>query len=108
VPGCRSVVADADGDGTLQIVVDVAVASVRGLWAGTVVPVDGDAVRIVGAGEPGTIDVIVRADPERTALAVEGRVEGPLAAVGSTLLAAAVRRLAEDTLTAATTVRRTA
>jgi carbon monoxide dehydrogenase subunit G len=97
LPGCRSAQAS---DGGVQVVVDVAVASVRGLWAGTVVPVDGDAVRIVGSGEPGTVDVVARADPERTTLTVEGTVDGPLAALGSTLLAAAVRRLADDLLSA--------
>ena len=98
LPGCRSATPGPDG---LRLVVDVAVASVRGLWAGTVVPVDADAVRITGSGEPGAVDVVVRADPDRTSLTVEGTVDGPLAAVGSTLLAAAVRRLATDTLAGA-------
>jgi carbon monoxide dehydrogenase subunit G len=98
--GCRSVTRDADGDGTFRVVTDVAVASVRGLWSGTVVPVDADAVRIVGSGAPGTIDLVVRADPDRTALTVDGTVEGPLATVGSTVLAAAVRRTAEALLSA--------
>jgi len=95
LPGCRSATPGLDG---LRLVVDVAVASVRGIWAGTVVPVAADAVRITGSGEPGAVDVVVRADPDRTTLTVEGTVDGPLAAVGSTLLAAAVRRLATDTL----------
>lgn len=99
LPGCRSVRAAGDGEG-LRVVVEVAVASVRGLWAGTVVPVDADAVRIAGSGEPGAVDVVVRADPGRTELTVDGTVDGPLAAVGSTLLAAAVRRLAGDLLAA--------
>jgi hypothetical protein len=102
LPGCRSARSTA-GEGGLNVVVEVAVASVRGLWAGTVMPVDADAVRIAGSGEPGTVDVVVRADPERTMLTVEGTVDGPFAAVGSTLLAAAARRLADDLLSAATT-----
>jgi carbon monoxide dehydrogenase subunit G len=99
LPGCRSARA-IDGGKGVQVVVDVAVASVRGLWAGTVVPVDADAVRIAGSGEPGAVDVVVRADPERTILTVDGTVDGPLATVGSTLLAAAARRLADDLLSA--------
>lgn len=95
LPGCRSATPGPDG---LRLVIDVAVASVRGLWAGTVVPVDADAVRVTGSGEPGRVDVVVRADPERTTVTVEGTVDGPLAAVGSTLLAAAVRQLVTDTL----------
>ncbi|MGH9113277.1 MAG: hypothetical protein ACRDZN_13440, partial [Acidimicrobiales bacterium] len=75
------------------------VASVSGLWAGTVVPVDGDAVRVTGSGAPGGVDLVVRADPGRTALTVEGTVDGPLASVGSAVLAAAVRRTAQDLLT---------
>jgi carbon monoxide dehydrogenase subunit G len=98
--GCRSVTRDADGDGTFRVVTEVAVASVRGLWSGTVAPVDADAVRIAGSGAPGTIDLVVRADPDRTALTVDGTVEGPLATVGSTVLAAAVRRTAEALLSA--------
>ena len=78
LPGCRSVTRDADGDGTLQVVTEVAVASVRGLWAGTVAPVDADAVRVRGSGAPGALDLVVRADPERTALTVEGTVDGAL------------------------------
>jgi carbon monoxide dehydrogenase subunit G len=64
------------------------------------VPVDADAVRIAGSGEPGAVDVVMRADPERTMLTVDGTVDGPLATVGSTLLAAAARRLADDLLSA--------
>ena len=96
LPGCRS--ATADGDGTLAVVADVAVASVRGLWSGRVTRLDGDAVRIAGAGAPGTVDVTVRADTGRTALTVEGEVGGPLGTVGGSVLAAAARRLAEDLL----------
>jgi carbon monoxide dehydrogenase subunit G len=92
LPGCRSAVPVNGADGGLQLVVDVAVASVRGLWAGTVSRVDADAVRVVGSGEPGRVDVVVRADPSRTTVTVEGTVEGPLGAIGSALLAAAVRR----------------
>ncbi len=102
LPGCRSVTRDADGDGTLHVVTEVAVASVRGLWAGTVAPVDGDAVRVRGSGAPGAVDLTVRADPGRTALTVEGTVDGPLATVGSAVLTAAVRRMAEDMLAGAT------
>ena len=102
LPGCRSVVRDADGDGTLQVVTEVAVASVRGLWAGTVTPVDADAVRVRGSGAPGAVDLVVRANTERTALTVEGTVGGALGTVGSALLAAAVRQTAHDLLTAAT------
>lgn len=98
LPGCRSVT--ADGDGALHVVAEVAVASVRGLWSGTVVPLDADAVRVVGSGAPGAIDLVVRADPERTALTVEGTVDGPLGAIGSTVLAAAARRTADDLLAA--------
>jgi uncharacterized protein len=100
LPGCRSVTRDADGDGALHVVTDVAVASVRGLWAGTVAPVDADAVRLRGSGAPGTVDLMVRADPQRTTLTVEGTVGGALGNVGSAVLAAAVRRTAEDLLAA--------
>lgn len=96
LPGCRSVTAGPGG--TLAVVTEVAVASVRGLWSGTVAPLDGDAVRITGAGAPGTVDLVVRAAPDRSALTVEGTVDGPLAAVGSALLAGAFRRLADDVL----------
>jgi carbon monoxide dehydrogenase subunit G len=92
----------AVGDGgTLHLVMDLSVASVRGLWAGTVVRVDADSLRVVGSGEPGTVDVVVRADPGRTVLTVEGTVGGALATVGSAVLAAAVRRLVDDSLAAA-------
>jgi carbon monoxide dehydrogenase subunit G len=101
VPGCRTAGRAVDGDGTLVLAVDLAVASVRGLWSGTVSPVDADAVRIQGSGEPGTVDLVVRATPDRASVTVEGEVTGPLAAVGGAVLAAAVRRLAEDTLAAA-------
>jgi carbon monoxide dehydrogenase subunit G len=101
LPGCRSVTRDADGDGTLLVVTEIAVASVRGLWAGTVAPVDADAVEVRGTGAPGTVDLVVRADPERTRLTVEGTVDGPLGTVGSAVLAGAVRRIAEDLLAAA-------
>ncbi|MGH9209116.1 MAG: hypothetical protein ACRD2C_00370 [Acidimicrobiales bacterium] len=87
--------------GPLHIVADLAVASVRGLWTGTVAGVDADAVRVTGSGAPGTVDVVVRADPERTMLTVEGTVTGALATVGSTVLAAAIRRMALDVLAAA-------
>jgi uncharacterized protein len=100
LPGCRSAAVSGDGPG-LRVVADVSVASVRGLWAGTVVRVDDDAVRVAGSGEPGKLDLVVRADPARTALTVEGSVDGPLAAVGSAVVAAAVRRLAGDVLAAA-------
>jgi carbon monoxide dehydrogenase subunit G len=103
LPGCRSVTGDAGGDGTLQVVTEVAVAAVRGLWAGTVTPVDADAVRVQGSGAPGAVDLVVRADPERTALTVEGTVDGALGTVGSAVLAAAVRRMAEDLLAATET-----
>jgi carbon monoxide dehydrogenase subunit G len=101
LPGCRSVTRDAGGDGSLQVVTEVAVAAVRGLWAGTVAPVDHDAVRVRGSGAPGGVDVVVRVDPEHTALTVEGTVDGALGTVGSSVLAAAVRRMAEDLLAAA-------
>ncbi|HEX6418515.1 MAG TPA: SRPBCC domain-containing protein [Acidimicrobiales bacterium] len=101
LPGCRSVTPEAgagSGDGALHVVTDVAVASVRGLWAGTVARLDADAVRVRGSGAPGTLDLVVRADPDRTAVTVEGTVEGPLATVGSAVLAAAARRIAHDLL----------
>ena len=101
LPGCRSVAPDADGDGALHVVTEVAVASVRGLWAGTVAPVDGDAVRVRGSGAPGAVDLVVRADAARTTITVEGPVDGPLGTVGSAVLAAALRRTAEDLLAAA-------
>jgi carbon monoxide dehydrogenase subunit G len=93
VPGCRSVT-PVDGGG-VRIVVDVAIASVRGLWAGTITPGGAGAGtwRVVGSGEPGTADLVVRLDDSGTAVTIEGTVEGPLAAIGSALLAAAVRRL---------------
>jgi carbon monoxide dehydrogenase subunit G len=100
LPGCRSVT--AAGDGTLSIVTTLSVASVEGLWSGTVTYVDGDAVRIEGSGAPGTLDLVVRADKARTSLTVEGEVGGPLATVGAAVLAAAARRLA-DTLVAGVT-----
>jgi len=92
---------DGTGLGALQVVVDLSVASVRGLWAGTVRRVDDDAVRIEGSGGPGAVDLVVRADPSRTRLTVEGTIEGPLATVGSAVLAAAVHRMAKDVLSAA-------
>lgn len=98
LPGCRSVARDAGGDGTFHVVTEVAVASVRGLWAGTVAPVDADAVHVRGSGAPGAVDLVVRADPERTSLTVEGSVDGPLGTVGAAVLAGAVRRMAEDLL----------
>jgi carbon monoxide dehydrogenase subunit G len=100
--GCRSVTRDPGGDGRLHVVTEVAVASVRGLWVGTVAAVDADAVRIRGTGAPGTVDLVVRADPERTSLAVEGTVDGALSTVGAAVLAGAVRRMAEDLLGAET------
>jgi carbon monoxide dehydrogenase subunit G len=114
LPGCRSVTAvagragsagvvetDGIGAGVLEVVVDLSVASVRGLWAGTVERVDDGAVRITGSGAPGTVDLVVRADASRRTLTVEGTVAGPLATVGSAVLAAAVRRMAADVLSAA-------
>jgi carbon monoxide dehydrogenase subunit G len=104
LPGCRSVErvpgdsGDGAGGGVLRVVADVDVAAVRGLWSGHVTPVDGDAVRLAGSGAPGTLDLVVRADPARTTLTVEGTVDGPLATVGSSVLAAAVRRTAERVL----------
>ncbi|HEV7760116.1 MAG TPA: SRPBCC domain-containing protein [Acidimicrobiales bacterium] len=95
LPGCRSATPGPDG---LRLVVDVAVASVRGLWAGALTGTGEGAWRIVGSGEPGHVDLVLGVDPDRTTLTVEGTVDGPLAAIGSALLAAAVRRLAEDTL----------
>jgi carbon monoxide dehydrogenase subunit G len=100
LPGCRSVAPDAAGDGALHVVTEVAVASVRGLWAGTVAPVDGDAVRVRGSGAPGSVDLVVRADAARTTITVEGAVDGALGTVGSAVLAAALRRTAEDLLAA--------
>jgi carbon monoxide dehydrogenase subunit G len=100
LPGCRSVTRDADSDGTLHVVTEIAVASVRGLWAGTVAPVDPEAVRVRGSGAPGAVDLVVRADPERTSLTVEGTVDGELGTVGAAVLAGAVRRMAEDLLAA--------
>ena len=93
---CRTVT--SDGDGTLSVVTEVAVASVAGLWSGTVTPVDADTIRIAGAGTPGRLDLEVRASPDRSQLTVEGEVDGPLATVGGAVLAAAARRLAEDVL----------
>ena len=93
LPGCRSVT--AGGDGTLSIVTNLSVASVQGLWSGTATYVDGDTVHIKGSGAPGTLDLVVRSNPLRTTLTVEGDVGGPLATVGSSVLAAAAQRLAE-------------
>jgi hypothetical protein len=76
------------------------VASVRGLWAGTVAPVDADAVHVRGSGAPGAVDLVVRADPGRTSITVEGTVDGALNRVGAAVLAGAVRRMAEDLLAA--------
>src|SRR4029450_728554 len=101
LPGCRSVVRTGDGDGTLQVVTEVAGASVGGLWGGTVAAVGPGAVRVRGSGGPGAVDLIVRADPERTALTVEGTVDGALGTVGSAVLTAAVRRTVEELLAAA-------
>jgi carbon monoxide dehydrogenase subunit G len=107
LPGARSVRATAGGDGSgdgagdgLAVVADLAVASVRGLWSGTVTPLSADEVRIAGAGAPGSVDLVVRASPDRTTLTVEGEVGGPLATVGGAVVAAAARRLAETTLAA--------
>jgi len=96
LPGCRSV--EAGDEGRLAVVLDLSVASVSGLWSGTVSPVDADAVRVVGSGAPGTVDFIARAERDRTRLTVEGEVSGPLATVGTTVLAAAVRRLTDTLL----------
>jgi carbon monoxide dehydrogenase subunit G len=93
LPGCRSVT--AGGDGTLSIVTNLSVASVQGLWSGTATYVDGDTVHIKGSGAPGTLDLVVRSNPLRTTLTVEGDVGGPLATVGASVLAAAAQRLAE-------------
>jgi carbon monoxide dehydrogenase subunit G len=103
LPGCRSAVHADEGAGgeVLRVTVEVAVASVGGLWAGTVSRVDGDAVRVAGAGEPGRVDLVIRADDHRSTLTVEGTVDGPLATVGAAVLGAAIRRLAADTLAAA-------
>jgi carbon monoxide dehydrogenase subunit G len=98
LPGCRSAKSGPDG---LRLVVDVAVASVRGLWAGTVTSIGEGVWRVVGSGEPGRVDVVLSADPDRTTLTIEGTIDGPLSTVGSTLLAAALRRLAVDTLAGA-------
>jgi carbon monoxide dehydrogenase subunit G len=100
LPGCRSVTRHADGAGTLHVVTEVAVASVRGLWAGTVAPVDADAVQVRGSGAPGAVDLVVRADSGRTRITVEGTVDGALATVGIAVLAGAVKRMAEDLLAA--------
>jgi carbon monoxide dehydrogenase subunit G len=102
LPGCRSAARAGDGDESgMHVTVDLAVASLQGLWAGTVERVDGDAVRVRGSGEPGTVDLVVRVDAARTRLTVEGSVDGALATVGAAVLAAAIRRLAADTLRAA-------
>lgn len=100
LPGCTRAVA-APGGG-VRLDVDVAVVSVRGRWTGTAVAVaaDDEAVRVAGAGDVGAIDVVVRIDPARTQLTVEGAVEGPLAAIGAGLLAAGMRRTATDLLAA--------
>jgi carbon monoxide dehydrogenase subunit G len=100
LPGCRSVIRHADADGTLHVVTEVAVASARGLWAGTVAPVDADAVHVRGSGAPGAVDLVVRVDPGRTSITVEGSVDGALGTVGTAVLAGAVRRIAEDLLAA--------
>jgi carbon monoxide dehydrogenase subunit G len=100
LPGCRSVIRHADAEGTLHVVTEVAVASARGLWAGSVAPVDADAVHVRGSGAPGAVDLVVRADPERTTITVEGSVDGALATVGAAVLAGAIRRMAEDLLAA--------
>ena len=100
LPGCRSVIRHADADGTLHVVTEVAVASARGLWAGTVTPVDADAVHVRGSGAPGAVDLVVRVDPGRTSITVEGSVDGALGTVGAAVLAGAVRRIAEDLLAA--------
>jgi carbon monoxide dehydrogenase subunit G len=94
-------VGEGAGFGALRLVVDLSVASVRGLWAGTVERVDDDAVRVAGSGEPGVVDLVVRADASRSRLTVEGTVDGPLATVGSAVLAAAVHRMAKELLGAA-------
>jgi carbon monoxide dehydrogenase subunit G len=97
LPGARSVT-PAGGGGVLSVVLDLTVASVGGLWSGTVTPLDADGVRIAGSGGPGSLDLEVRAAPDRTALTIEGEVGGPLATVGGAVLAAAARRLAEAVL----------
>jgi carbon monoxide dehydrogenase subunit G len=96
LPGCRALHSNADG--ALTVVLDLSVASVSGLWSGTVTPVDPDTVRIAGSGAPGTVDLTVTAEPGRATVTVEGVVSGPLATVGTTVLAAAVRRLATTLL----------
>jgi uncharacterized protein len=96
LPGCRS--AEPAHGGGLRLVVDVAVASVRGLWAGTLTQTDAGGWRVVGSGEPGRVDLVLRVDPDHTTVTVEGTVEGPLAAIGSKLLAAAAHRLVQETL----------
>jgi carbon monoxide dehydrogenase subunit G len=96
LPGCRSV--EAGDDGGLAVVLDLSVASVQGLWSGTVTLVDADTVSIAGSGAPGTVGFTARADGDRTRLTVEGEVSGPLATVGTMVLAAAIRRLADTLL----------
>src|SRR5262249_45944929 len=92
LPGCRSVEPIDGGDGGLRIAVAVAIAAVRGIWAGTLTRTGPGEWRLVGAGEPGRADLAVRVDGSSSTLVVEGTVEGPLAAIGGALLAAAVRR----------------
>lgn len=101
LPGCTGA-ARVDGGG-LRLDVDLAVASVRGPWTGTATPVDERTVRVMGAGGVGSLDLLVRVDADRTQLTVDGTVGGPLAAIGSGLLAAAVRRTATDLLAALAT-----
>jgi hypothetical protein len=71
---------------------------VRGLWAGTLEEIEAGAWRVAGVGEPGRVDLVLRVDADHTTVTVEGTVDGPLAAIGSTLLAAAIRRLVLETL----------
>jgi carbon monoxide dehydrogenase subunit G len=86
------------GDGAVELVVDVALGAAAGRLGATATAVAPGAVRIVGEGVAGTVDVVVRADPASGAIDVEGDVGGPLGTVGSGLLAAWVARTAQALL----------
>jgi hypothetical protein len=81
-------------DGAVEVVVDVALGAASGRLVATATALAPGSARIVGEGEPGGFDVVVRADPASGAFDVEGTVSGALGTVGSGLLAAWVSRTA--------------
>jgi hypothetical protein len=81
-------------DGTVEVVVDVALGAATGRLSATATALAAGAARIVAEGEPGGVDAVVRVDPASGTIIVESTVTGPLGTVGSGLLAAWITRTA--------------